>query len=346
MQRVHALELNHMVTPCLFRGMYPFSVTLPLFTKKSSQVFIKRDDTLGEGRAGTKYRKYSSLFKAAVQKGYSQLAAFGSSESNLLPTMGSLAIRNGFDFHAWYPRFKTRDDHYEDSEKTIPAPPEKKILNIILHEANLHPMQFETRVPWYQVEKEFLEQVKVEQPMAMAIPEGAAFEHSIPGLMTLALEIYEYNESKTSFDHIFLDAGTGIAAWVTLITLKALKISAQIHIVSMAEKSAEKLEQRFALYENMFKNAMEYRLLYDTVFSDNQNHKDIYSYTFHRPEICPGFGSTNKKLLQYRTDFAHKYGILGDTVYSTKMFYTIDSMIDKEMIKGNVLAVHSGALLA
>jgi len=151
---------------------------------------------------------------------------------------------------------------------------------------------------------------KMAQDGEMIIPEGADMPEAFAGAQTLAEDI-KRNEERLGlkFAHIFLDAGTGLAARAAILGLRGE--NRHFHVVKASP------------YAKLPKG------------------DDISHY---KPSICPSFGSSNRQLLSFMRDFTYKEGIFLDPLYTGKLFFEAKRL--SPILKGPVLIVHSGNSLS
>lgn len=151
---------------------------------------------------------------------------------------------------------------------------------------------------------------------AYFIDEGGASDEATIG----CAEIIE--ELAQPFDHIFCAAGTGTTAAGLLKGINQHGLSTQLHVIPVL-KGGDFIRDEIAHYE--------------------QNIANLHLHTNYH---FGGYAKTNDQLISFIRDFSSKTGILIDPIYTGKMFYAINDLIEKNEIprKARILAIHTGGL--
>ena len=293
---------------------------LPSFGKK---VFVKREDELGFGISGSKIRKYSSLIPYLIAEKADEVIVCGGNYSNHILGMSQLLREN-----------KIRPVLF-----LIGEPPQKIVGNFLLTSliVPLSDMHWISRDRWSQVEMitaEYVQKRAQENVKSLYIPMGGSCSASIAGLMTLTLDILRNEkEMHVQFDHLFIDAGTGMTAAVLVLALAWLHRSAHVHIIHLTSK-----EEDFAALLNRMQKEFEAFIGESLSFS--------LSFTLYQPENGRAFGSVNQKVLRQIAEMAREEGILTDPIYTAKLFAEGRAIMEKKKLDGNVLFIHSGGGLS
>lgn len=289
-------------------------------SKPHSYVYVKRDDELGFGISGTKLRKYQSLIPYIKQNSTKHAVLIGGAYSNNVVSLAQLLIENGV-----VPHLFLRGD----------KPPLYKgnflLTSLLIPAEQIH---WITRADWPYVETEaqsFLD--KLPQP-SLLIPEGACMLESLGGALTLGEDIV-VNENKLHllFDHIFIEAGTGLAAIGLILSLRSIKRKVQIHILLLAIDEDEFLRKLQIFYHHFIRTS-SMSVAWDDV---------IKNLSFYRPTTGHSFGATNQRIFATVVDIARQDGILTDPIYSAKLFLEAKEIIlSSPHIIGNILVIHGG----
>ncbi|MNK04746.1 D-cysteine desulfhydrase [compost metagenome] len=151
---------------------------------------------------------------------------------------------------------------------------------------------------------------------AYFIDEGGASYEATIGCAEITNELEEH------FDHIFCAAGTGTTAAGLLKGINQLGLKTQLHVVTVL-KGGDFIREEIAQYE-----------------------QDISKLSLHIDYHFGGYAKTNKELISFIKDFSSKTGILIDPIYTGKMFYAINDLIEKKQISkdARILAIHTGGL--
>lgn len=266
------------------------------------QVWLKREDETGHVLAGGKKRKYASLIPWLRENGYDKVAVVGGENSNHLPAACQLLLEHGFEvFPVVFPA------HF------APETGNAYLLNLLVPR---HAWTWMDHPEWPSILPQD----------AFLLPEGAWCAPALQGAMTLADDILRnQQESGVVFDHIFVDAGTGLTALAMHFGLRQAGSNAAVCIVSMAEEE-EKFKERK-------KDVMNWMGLEGDALAD---------FRFLRPATAPSFGSLNGTVREAVLRYARNFGVLTDPVYTAKLLLTAEQLIAEENLMGNILVIHSG----
>ncbi len=288
------------------------------FSTSLVQCFIKRDDELSCSISGSKIRKYLSLIPNVKKRGVDQVILIGGASSNNVLGLTQLLIENGLK-----PVLFLRQAGCDQIRGN------RLFIEILVDKSQIHWID---RKEWGHVDliaNRYAEEQEEKGVSSFVIPEGACMEEAIPGALTLALDIVENElENQTTFDHIFIEAGTGLQAIALIMGLNWISHHAHVHVILLAddrEKFTEKLTQFSQYFENL----------------PTPTHFEI-----HVPQIAPSFGSVNSELFDQMINFAKKEGLFLDPIYSAKMFLTGKQIIENDKLQGNVLFVHTGGVFS
>ncbi len=137
------------------------------------------------------------------------------------------------------------------------------------------------------------------------VAEGGSQKESIAGALTLAKDIPD------EFDHILIDAGSGMMAAALL-----KGVSVPVHILQLAPLDFQRA------YEEWFGTFPKSRC------------------ALYLPAKWKSFGSFTKPLLRFISDFTQATGIPLDPIYSGKLLYFAPELTKN--LKGKILIVHQG----
>jgi 1-aminocyclopropane-1-carboxylate deaminase/D-cysteine desulfhydrase-like pyridoxal-dependent ACC family enzyme len=135
-------------------------------------------------------------------------------------------------------------------------------------------------------------------------------------------------EKKISFDHICIDAGTGLMAAALTLCNHWLSRSSQIHVIQMAGKEGE--------FAAMLRQASEWALQLGFDASPAPL-PELY-----RPGTARSFGSVNARVREEVRFLARNCGLLAEPVYVAKLFLSFREDARLQALEGNVLLIHSG----
>lgn len=158
-------------------------------------------------------------------------------------------------------------------------------------------------------------------------------EAALPGALTLATDILENGkEWGISFDHIFIDAGTGFMAAALILALSWLRIPSTVHVLLLADDPPA-FFRRLNCCREMFSDLMQ------TSASDPRN------FVLYPPLLACSFGKTPRSLFRFIRQLAQDEGFLTDPIYTGKLFMEGKRILSSGEFKGNALIVHSGGAL-
>lgn len=152
---------------------------------------------------------------------------------------------------------------------------------------------------------------------AFIINEGGAGDYGIEGAKVIAQVVA--NSVETMPDNIIIAAGTG-TSFFGLLQNPIIPESTTITAIAALNNSAQ--------LEQLAKSAQ------------HKNYRIIDGFQ------CGGFAKLNVALAKYMVNFEHQQQILLDPVYTAKMCFAIDSMINSGDIPSgsSVLCIHTGGL--
>lgn len=200
---------------------------------------------------------------------------------------------------------------------------------LIAESKNIHWIE---RSKWHEIDQ-IAESYARERARAVVIPKGANCKEALPGALTLALDILSNEqEAGITFDHLFIDSGTGMTACSLLLAFAYLQKATFLHIVQVAgdrEEFLNNLEARKHDFEQLLGETQPF-----------PEHFKLYT-----PSIAPSFGAVNATLFQTIAEVARREGFLTDPVYTAKLFYEGKKILSEQPLKGHILFLHSGGTL-
>ncbi|MGZ5302842.1 MAG: hypothetical protein ACXWDO_01885, partial [Bacteroidia bacterium] len=235
-------SLSHLLQPFLHPVMVVHSRIHKLKGFGQNNVFVKRDDELSSGITGSKYRKYASLLPFLLQGEFNEVLLIGSAQSNNVVSLLQLLNENSIK-----PKLMLLESNEADKKGNL-------LWLHLLHDMN--DVLWVKREDWKNV-KQLAETYAIEsfqnrQKMVFVVEEGASVPQALPGAMTLAGDILQYESNNhTKFDHVFIDSGSGTAAIGLLYGLALADVTDKnIYITLIAGTEEEFLQQ----YKNLVKS--------------------------------------------------------------------------------------------
>ncbi len=265
--------------------------------------YVKRDDELGFGISGSKIRKYRSLIPELRQ--YREIFIIAGPNSNHAAGIIQLLIENGISY-----RLFLRGGYGSGINGSL--------MRLMTSDSKIRVID---RRDWGRA----LEIARnAAGPETFVLPEGGSVAPSLPGALTLPLDIAK---EDIEFDHIFVDAGTGLMAIALILGLAFLSRETKIHVLLVAGSEKEFFEKLRSFHS-------EFQKMFATMCPFPKN------YQLYYPTNAKSFGSTNQTLLSEIQTIAQKEGFLVDPIYSGKLFYEARKLIPK--LSGTKLIIHSG----
>lgn len=278
------------------------------FPNQDVSCYVKRDDELGAGISGSKLRKYASLVPFWVRNGINQLVIIAGPQSNNLLA----ALQVGRELNMQITAFLLKP-------WTLTVQGNFMLSRLFLADKDIVWVE---RKQWPRVLDQAQEYLHG-QTNAFILEEGSSVAEALDGAMTLAADI-KRNEQEVgfSFDHIFIDAGTGFSAIALIKGMVKAGHQAMIHVLLLADD------------EDIF----------NTKIVDWLGYRPT-NYTCFIPHTAKAFGSVNQTIKQEIKRLAQEEGMLADPIYSAKLFHEARKKISESSLLGNVLIIHSGGTL-
>ncbi|TAL59596.1 MAG: pyridoxal-phosphate dependent enzyme [Legionella sp.] len=279
------------------------------FPTEGVSCYVKRDDELSCGISGSKYRKYTSLMPYLMQQGIKHLLIIAGPQSNNLLAALQMAREFNLEVHAFLlkPWSALNQGNF-------------KLSRLFLKDDEI---TWINRNEWPKVEEYAVAHQHTLTTPSFILTEGASVTAAKEGAMTLATDIYQ-NEAQLgfTFDHLFVDTGTGFTAAALIKGLKDNAHPGHIHVLLLADKEKEFKEKMLNWYGELPSN-----------------------YSCFYPTTAKAFGSFNQNINNEIHRLAREEGILADPIYAAKLFYEARKRIHNEHLKGKVLIIHSGGTL-
>ncbi len=273
---------------------------------------------MGFGISGSKLRKYVSILPV-LEKQKKRVALVGSLYSNHILSFLQLLKQEGISYQLFLEKPKSKERKGNAF-----------FLSLLIEEKE---------VVWLEKAPEILEcqwikgWEEILQEEFFWIPLGGCMKESLVGSLSLALDIIK-NEKELGliFDHIFVDAGTGMSAIALILGMSYLRKNVQVHVVLMAGKEIE-----FSLKLRSFQSDLE-KLLKEPI--------TLISYRCLFPFTAKSFGSHNASIFKMIKETAEKEGFFLDPLYTAKLLMTTKKVVKEESLRGNILWIHSGGALS
>lgn len=296
---------------------YPTTSRVHPLNSFSKNCFVKREDELGFGISGSKYRKYRTLIPFLCAQNCNEVVILGGAFSNHVLGISQLLIEKGLKVTLFLKGERPQEakGNFLYLQKLIPD----------------NQMLFIPKREWGQA---LNKAHAYAGPRTFVLEEGASLFPAFLGVLMLPLDILR-NEQEIGlhFDHLFIDAGTGLTAVALLLAFTFLNKSIECHILLVADTESafrKCLAEMHARFENW--------LGHPCPFPKN--------FTCSLPTCAKSFGSTNTEMMKFINETAQKEGLFLDPIYSAKLFYHAKKLLLRQKLEGNTLLLHSGGALS
>ena len=282
-----------------------------LATIKGVELWVKREDLIHEKVSGNKWRKLKYYVKDFLDSDKTVLLTFGGAFSNHLVATAALGNLANIPTKAL-----VRGEEVQH--------------NATLDYCREQGMEIEaiTRKRYdLKDSAAFLALLESHLPEVYVVPEGGKGALGVKGCREILDEVEE------EFDFIAVSAGTGTSAAGLLLHPKCKKL-----LCFSALKGGAFL--RRAIYEQL--------AVYEARFSTGVNGEKLVNEGLILQENYHfgGYAKVNEVLIDFMHNYYEKYGLKLDPVYTAKLFYGLEDMIERGMFKtgDKILAIHTGGL--
>jgi 1-aminocyclopropane-1-carboxylate deaminase len=277
--------------------------------EKSIEVYVKRDDLIHKEISGNKWRKLKYNLLQARSKNLNTILTFGGAYSNHIAATAAACKMFGF-----------KSIGLIRGEENLP-------LNVTLKQAKTNGMDlFYIDRSAYRSKNsyELKEELREQFGNFFMIPEGGANFYGVNGCMEIVDEIDQ------KFDYILCPCGTS-----TTLAGMVLKLKPDQKAIGFS-----------ALKNGDFQKQDTLQLISD--FLGDQTAAQDYNDKF---EIMTqydfgGYAKTTPELISFMQSFYKSTGIMTDPVYTSKMFFGLIDLVQKDFfpVNSKIIAVHTGGL--
>ncbi|MBK1877018.1 hypothetical protein [Pelagicoccus mobilis] len=294
-----------------------------LCKSQESEIWIKREDELSAGVAGSKLRKYSSLVPYFKEKGIKVVGLIGGPNSNNLVGLSQLLKENDIQPIAFI---------REAADKTLRG--NSLLLDMLLSEKEKISI---SRDAWDSASSIAEKHLSKSGLPFFLLPEGAFVPEALPGGLTLAESVLD-NEIQNGvfFDRIYIDCGTGLTAIALILGLEFL--------APQIAKSRTLVVTLIAGNEATFKEKLTQTRKTLNMGSQISTEPSC-TIEFRRPALSPKFGSISKSLIKSCREIARNHGLLMDPTYSVKHFQSMIEDSQSLTEKSRCLFIFNGSPL-
>ena len=317
------------------------------------RVWVKRDDELGSVAAGgSKLRKYISYLASAQARGVRGAVVLGGPQSNNIPAAAALLRQQGIRPFLCLRRPRPPADR---TEAAVPFP-----LPYVGNALLWQPLVPAADVHWVPsdcpIDAMLVHAAEVARRRAAelggavdVLPEGANHEDAWAGALLLADDVVANAAAAVPapaamFDHVFVDAGTGLTAAALLVGLAvdgrwAAGGPPTVHVVLVASSPAAFAAQ----VEHGLERAAALLAL-----DAAQLRARLPAYHVHVPAVAGrSFGPGTAAVFAAIAKTARRTGLLLDPIYSGKLFAEAEHLLQQDAtLAGDILLIHSGGVPA
>ena len=280
----------------------------PEWEARNLEVWVKRDDLLHPEVSGNKWRKLYYNLEQAKQYKCEGIFTFGGAFSNHLLATAFAAKTYGLKSIG----FVRGDELNKDSNHTL-----RRCSELGMD------LQFLSREMYVlHNDKQFIDELKLENPGFYAIPEGGANYFGMVGCQAI------WKEMPQNIDHLFVAQGTTTTSCGLLLGLPAGK---KLHVVPVLKGFDSKSTMQNLL--NWF--------LFDEELASSLVEKTIIHSEFH----FGGYGKYTPELLAFIQEVYQKYQLPLDPIYTGKAFFAMNETLKSaEFDNQKVVFLHTGGL--
>lgn len=290
---------------------YPFHSRVHKMHSFPKNVYVKREDELGFGIAGSKIRKYRTLIPYLKGNRIQEVALIGGAHSNHILSFSQLLIENAiqpFLFLRGEASPLIQGNHF--------------LLRLLVPK---------TQIQWIS-RKEWPAALEIaSRSHSCVLPEGAMIPEALPGLLTLVTDILINEQTHGRFGHVFVDSGTGLTAIALILGFAWLKKNTVVHVLQLTEK-ADVFRQKLKSYQSVFEKWLGHSI------------HSINNYELHYPTKGKSFGSTTNEVFNQILETARQEGFFTDPIYSGKLFLEAKRLTNT--LHEPCLIIHSGGSLS
>jgi len=275
--------------------------------KDDINIYVKRDDLIHHDISGNKFRKLKYNLKYAFENDFNKLIAFGGAFSNLLYTLSVISYEMKIPT-----TFYIRGDGYDPKNPTLSFIKNKGVEMIFLNRSEFKKIRT----------KDYLQNLSKEEPNSYIIPEGGSNNLAIPGSGEIVTEIVEQLGHEP--DYIVMDLGTGGTFAGVLNTLPI-----KTKLIGIAAIKG-----------------IDWNKTLTDIFNGKTEFKNKNNWTILEDYHFGGFAKYNQELIDFINAYKSKYGIKLDPIYTGKLVFAVEDLINKNYFKENsdIVWVHGGGL--
>ncbi len=284
------------------------AIHTPEWDARGIQVLVKRDDLLHPEVSGNKWRKLQYNIQQAIHGKNEGIFTFGGAYSNHLLATAFATQAMGLKSIG----FVRGDELNKDSNHTLRRCAELGMeLQFLSREMyNLHD------------DKQFIDELKLENPGFYAVPEGGGNYYGIVGCQAI------WKELPSDVDHVFVAQGTTATSCGILLGMPE---TCQLHVVPVLKGFDAKATMESKLHWFLFDSELASELVENV-----HVHGD-----FH----FGGYGNYSQQLLQFIQSTYKNHQLPLDPIYTAKAFFAMQETLQSPAFDhSKVIFIHTGGL--
>lgn len=280
----------------------------PEWDYREMEVLVKRDDLLHPEVSGNKWRKLQYNIAQAFHTKSQGIFTFGGAYSNHLLATAAAARAAGLKSIG----FVRGEELHENSNDTL-----RRCSALGME------LQFLSRELYaLHADKQFIDELKIENPGFYSVPEGGANSYGIVGCQAI------WKELPGDTDHLFVAQGTTTTSCGLLLGLPE---NAQLHVVPVLKGFDSATTMRHLLHWFLFDEELAHELVEKVHIHDS----------FH----FGGYAKQTPELLDFISEIHASHQLPLDTVYTGKAFYAMTQILKDPAYDGKkIVFLHTGGL--
>jgi 1-aminocyclopropane-1-carboxylate deaminase len=267
------------------------------------KMWVKRDDLIHDWVSGNKYRKLKYNLQKVKNSEYKGILTFGGAFSNHLYAVAGVCNLEGIASVGII-----RGDGFDPANPTL----------AFCESAGMK-MHFVSRTEYRSVTGEIIQNIWINYPDYLNVPEGGSNEDGVAGASEIIHEFYSQCDIQP--DYVLVAGGTGgTAAGI----LQSLNPSTALRVYGA-------LKSNYLAEEILRLSGLEHL---------------PPGFRYYPETIFGGYARWNQELLDFITQFESETGIEIDHVYNGKLLYAFREHVKQGVIPSGsrVLWIHTGGL--
>jgi 1-aminocyclopropane-1-carboxylate deaminase len=163
------------------------------------------------------------------------------------------------------------------------------------------------------------------------IPEGGNNKEGIKGCSEIIKQEWDY-------DYIFCACGTGATFAGLYLSLKPRQSLIGISVLKGENTLPSDVERSLSQLFGIDTLKIGGNEVLEQIIIDKSCISNLFSFS--------GYAAYDKELVEFKTEFEKRHGILLDNIYTVKLFYAVARLISANKFKkgSKILVIHSGGL--